>query len=307
MKKLIAGLLAVVSFTAYANNIELIAPFPPGGAVDFVARAMQKSLNQKLDNETIVVNKPGAEGRIAVKYALQQPQNSNTLILFSTSLAFNRVIFNDPGYSFDDFDVIGPLVTVPAMFAVSNQSGIKDFQDFIRVAKTKKLNCGTSNSASLFIGRYMLKQLNLTNVEIVTFKGTGEVTTNLIGGNIDCSIDAMQTYLPLHKDNKLKIIALGDSFNDPALKGVKLFSDFVPDARFNNWYSVGIPKNSQAVNSVAITRALRNLHNDKTFVTTISGANLVSVQPPPSGNTFIDREYKKYEELRKTVGIEKTN
>lgn len=305
MKKLFFIVLTAICFIAYADPIEIVVPFTPGGAVDFTARAIQKQIVESLSKETIVLNKPGAEGKIAIKYALQRPNTSNTILLFTAGLAFNKVLFTNPGYEYSEFEYIMPLVQTPTIIAVSNNSGIKNFDEFIVASQNKKINCGTSNNASLFFGRFISKKLNLNNIEIVPFKGSSELTVQLTGGNIDCVVDALQVYLPLHKDKKIKIIALGNYFKDSSLNDTKQFSDFIPGLTFSNWIGIAIPVNMNTEDKKVIIKFLNQLYKNKSFVNAVNGATLQTAIPANNGLHFIETEYQKFESMRQLIGIEK--
>jgi len=279
MKKILLAILATVSLSAYSKApIELVVPNLPGGQIDVFARQAQKQLISELGREVIVVNKPGGDGRIAVQYVQRQSATAPVFLVFSTGLAFNRILFDDPGYSYSDYEFIGPLNTTPATFAVSTQSGIRTVGDFITQAQLRPLNCGASNSASLLAGRYMMKKLKLTNVQIVPFKGSSELNAQLIGGAIDCAVDTWLAQGNLHRSGKIKVLAVGKPVDD-----IRTFSEIIPGFEFYNWAGIAIPvRNTSAVKS-ELVKAVRRW-------------------PGGSGNNkFLETQYKNYQVMNQTI------
>ena len=310
MKKFISGLLLLFSVLSYADQpIEIIVPFSPGGATDVFARATQKYLIAKLNNQDIyVMNKPGADGRLAARYALQKPADGSSIIVVSTgTFLYAKVLYNDLGYDYSDFDIIAPITTSPATLIVNNKSGITSLEEFIRASKNRKLNCGSSSSASTFIGQYLISKLNLQNVEIIPYKGSSQVLTDLMGGHLDCAVEPVAIYIPAIKSNLIRVIAIASDHRPSNLPGVSLFKDSIPGFVFSNWYGMGILKNTPESKKAKILDELRRMVNDPEFIRDIAVTNLELIQPRPSAQEFIENEYIKMTAIGQSLNIKKTN
>jgi tripartite-type tricarboxylate transporter receptor subunit TctC len=188
MKKITLLLLSIfLSLTTQASKpIEIIVPYPPGGTVDTVARAVHQEINRHTDLNTVVVNRPGAEGVVAAQYFLSTPGDKIYITATGTSLFLkltNKTTTFDP---INDFQIIGPVATASTVLVVSEKSGINDLSDFIKQSRTRNFNCGTSNSIATFFGEYFSHHYK-TKLTIVPYKGSAMVLSDLIGGHINCA------------------------------------------------------------------------------------------------------------------------
>jgi len=310
MKKLLTLFLALVITFAHADQpIEIIVPFSPGGATDVFARAAQKYLIDQLNNPDIfVMNKPGADGRIGARYARQKPADGSSMVVISTgTFLYAKVLYNDLEYDYSDFDIIAPIATSPASLLVSIKSGVTTLEEFISLSKRKKLNCGTSSSASTFVGQYLLSKLKLQNIELVPYKGSNQVLMDLMGGHLDCAVEPVAIYIPAIKNNSIKVIATASDHHPSNLPAVPLFSDLFPEFVFSNWYGMGILKTTPDLKKYKILDALRRMVNDPGFIRDIAITNLELTQPKTSAQEFIENEYIKMSAIGQTLNIKKTD
>ncbi len=308
MKQLFLALLFAVS-TVHANDVrELVSPYAPGGVVSSFGRVLQKHVVEELKVDMVMVNKPGADARIGVKYVANQPADGKTWILAATGpFLFNQVVYEDPGYNVNDFDLVVPMAQSPSIIAVSNQSGITNLKEFIQRAQTKPMNCGVSNSGALFLTKYVVSKLKLDKVEIVNFKGASEVSMALMNGTIDCSVDTLQSQFRFHQDNKLKIIAVSSVAKNELLPNTELFSKVLPNFSFYSWYGIGVLKATPLRDKALILQAMRNINQSESYRNNIRALGLELGNPAVDPHTFIQNEYQRFEAIRKSAGIAKQN
>ena len=305
MKKLL--ILLFISFSVNAAEVkELVSPYAPGGVVSTFGRIVQKYLIEEMKVDTVLVNKPGADARIGVKYVANQPANGNHWIVASTGpFLFNQVVYNDPGYRVTDFDLVLPMAQSPSVIAVSNQSGITTLNEFIKQAKTRPLNCGVSNSGALFLTKFLINKLNLTKVEIISYKGASEVSTALIGGTLDCSVDTLQSQLKYHQDKRLKIVAVSSNSPNTAIENVALFSTVIPKFSFYSWYGVGVLKATPVKEKALILAALKDINRNEKYRQSIDAIGLELGDSTVDSQEFIKTEYAKFEKIRQQANIPK--
>lgn len=305
MKKLLLWwLFAAVSFSVQSQPIEITVTFTPGGANDTFARATQKYLNKQLGLQSVIVNRPGAEGRIGVKYAAARPADGSNLLVVSTgTFLFSRVLNQTLDYDVHAFDVVVPVATSPIAVVVSNGSSIANWADFLAQARQRPINCGYSNTASRFVGAYIKKQLGLDNVELIPYKGGNDVATAVLSTQIECAIEPQSTYMKHHRSNKLRIIATTDSDSDIR---VALMRNSIPGFVFQTWYGIGILKNTPNSIKLPILSAMRDIYRDPQFQEHMNLADLV-VRPPGdvTGNKFLDQQYEFWENVRQNLNIAK--
>jgi tripartite-type tricarboxylate transporter receptor subunit TctC len=198
-------------------------------------------------------------------------------------------------------------VTTPIAISVSAASSIATFQDFVAAAKSRPVNCGISNTASMFTARYLVKQLGLTNLEIIPYKGGGDVVTALQGNNVECAIEPQFVYRQPHLDRRIRILATTDNEVDSGLGTVALVKNHVPGFVFQTWYGIGILKNTPDTIKTPVLDALKTIQRDERFRTAMHSANLQVREYTTPGNRFLDIEYQRWERIREELGIPKQN
>lgn len=308
MKKILLSFLIVFFATnTLANDVkEIVSPYAPGGVVSTFARVLQKYLVEEMNVNAVVVNKPGADARIGVRYVASKPADGNTWIMAATGpFLFNQVVYKDLGYNVEDFDLVVPMAQSPSVIVVSNQSGITNLKDFIIWARNKPMNCGTSNSGANFLTRYLVSKLDLKQVQIVPFKGASEVSTALLSGSIECSVDTLQSQLQLHNDNKLKIIAVSSVKTNEQLPTVTLFNEVIPGFSFYSWYGIGVLKNTATEAKQPILTALRKINTNENYRKTVRSLGLELGNPVQDPQAFIRKEYQRFDAIREQFQINK--
>jgi len=306
MKHLLFALLFAVSSAHAAEVKELVSPYAPGGVVSSFGQVIQKYVTEELKIDMVMVNKPGADARIGVKYVAGQPANGATWIVAATGpFLFNQVVYTDPGYRVADFDLVVPMAQSPSIIAVSNQSGINTLTEFVQQAKSRPMNCGVSNSGAVFLSNFLINKLKLTQVQLINFKGASEVSTALMNGTIDCSVDTLQSQLRYHKDKRLKIIAVSGRNPSTELPDAKLFSSVIPKFTFYSWYGVGVLKSTPLRDKAVILQAMRNINQNENYRNSIRSLGLELGTPAEDPQQFIQTEYLRFDAIRQAAGIDK--
>ena len=303
MKKILFALLFAMT-SAWSNTITVTVPHPPGGAPDVWTRIVAKHLTQELGNDYIIVNKPAADGRIAIDYVASQPADGKNLITTSTGpFLFNKVLFNKLNHDYTDFDIMAPMVRVPLVLSVSNNLGVSTLTEFVALAKTKPLNCAGSGASSVFVGKQFFHKVAVKEVQFIPFKGSADMNVQLAAGNIDCAFDTTLAALPLHKGGKFKIIAASTESKLSEVPTAMLLSSVVPGLTFYNWYGLGMRINTPG--SEKIFTVLRKLNQNSVYQSEMNQRGLEIVTPPEHGSQWIHNEYQKYESVRLQLKIDK--
>jgi len=219
-------------------KLEIVVPNPPGGTTDQVARHIQSILSSHTDRSVIVVNKPGAFGKIAMDYVTSNSTKKDMILIISTGTFVQSVI--DSNNDLKNFYVVAPVMTTQSVLVTTTTSNIRNWKEFLARARNEPLSCGVSNGASNLAAQYLIKKLNLPNVEIIPFSGSTGVNTSLLGNHIQCAFDTLTTLQPLIQDGKLSILAT--MANKPPKQYPNLLSieQNVPGFDFQNWYAVAV-------------------------------------------------------------------
>lgn len=190
------------------KTVSLIVPFPAGGGVDTVGRVIANKLSEKLGQQVIVVNRPGAGSVIGVRDAARSAPDGYTILMLVTGASLP----SNPGYDLQkDFTPIGTVASIPIVIMAHPSVPVKSMTDLVALAKKEpgQLNIGTPPSPTLnYFGAELFKSMTKTNVVIVTYKGTGPLTSDLLGGHIKLAFNTLPPAIGNIKSGAIRAIAV---------------------------------------------------------------------------------------------------
>lgn len=209
-----AQLLPAAWAQAYPSKpVKLIAPFPPGGGVDSVARLIAERLSVRIGQAIVIENRPGAGSTIGAEAFAKSPADGYTLMLGSVSSyaiaphMYKNLAFDMPR----DFVSIVEIGNGTVGLVVTADLPVKNLQELIALAKSKP---GELSYASSGIGGVqhlyaeMFKQMTGVNMVHVPYKGTSQMLPDLISGRVPITFDSMPAHLPHLKSGKLRALAV---------------------------------------------------------------------------------------------------
>ena len=223
----VAALLLAVALPALgqqypAKTIRFIAPFPPGGGVDIVARAMADKLSSRLGQSIVVENKPGAGMTIGTDLAAKSAPDGYTLLIGPIgSQAIVHHMY--PKRTFDfarDFAPVARIGYGTIAFIVPQSSPARSVQDFVALAKANpgKLTFASSGTGALIhLTGEMFKQAAGIDLTHIPYKGTTQLLPDLMDGRLDMALDSLPAYLPHLKAGKVRALAVASRGRSPVL------------------------------------------------------------------------------------------
>ncbi len=206
-------LLGSSAAKAQDNNVlRLIVPYPAGGGTDRTARLLAEALQPRLGQTVIVENVTGVGGRLAMRQFAAAPADANLLLLANPALmVVAPKVFQNNGYDPDkDYQPVSVVTTYEMAVAVPATSPIREFGALLAWlrANPDKASIGVPATGSLphFFALMLTEQAN-TKAEVIGYKGSAPLSTDLIGGHVPVAIDAFETLLPQHEAGKLRILS----------------------------------------------------------------------------------------------------
>src|SRR6266853_79943 len=194
IRALVAAAAWVAASTAFAQDaypskpVHLLVPFPPGGAVDIVARTLGDELAKRLGQSIIIENRPGAGGTIAAQAAAKSPPDGYTLVVVASGHAIVPFLYPKLPYDvFADFTPITLLGNSPNLALVRADSPIKTLDDLIAAARARpgQLSYGhAGNGTSPHLAGELLKYMAKIDITPIPYKGGAPALTDLIGRHI---------------------------------------------------------------------------------------------------------------------------
>src|SRR5436190_13894655 len=204
----------------YPNrSITLIVPFPPGGGVDTIARVMSAKLAVALGQQIIIENRPGAGAVIGTRAAAKAPPDGYTLVMFTTGVSLPA----NTGYEIKDFAPIGTISSTPIVLMANPALPAKSLAEVLALAKKEpgKLSVGTPPPPTLnYFAAELLKVMTGADITIVTYKGTGPLTNDLVGGHVPLAFNTIAPALGNIQAGKIRAIAVAAPKRAAALPDV---------------------------------------------------------------------------------------
>ena len=286
---LLAASLLPAALTAWAQPptftepVTLTVGYVPGGASDNAARIVAKALSREIGVPVIVENKPGGGGRIAAADLKNTKKGRNALMLGNPAVTvIAPIVFSDLNYNPQtDFKPVALVTDYSFALGVPASSKVNSVEQFIEWAKAnpKQLNIGVPATGSLphFFGLMLADKLGL-KPEIVGYKGSSQLLTDLAGGNIPVAIDTLDTFLPMAKSGKVKVLGVSSDQRDASLPDVPPFHEAGIDIRATGWNAVFAPASMDDEVVTYLGDAISKAMGDATVQKEIRSVNLVPVQ-----------------------------
>ena len=226
--------------------IRIIVPFAPGGGSDLIGRLIAQKLTERLGQQVIVENKPGAGGNLGAEQAIKAPADGYTLLLVAGSYTVNPSLYK---LSWDSANDISPIIQLsqgPFLIAVHPSVPAKTLKEFIDLAKKQpdRFSYGTSGAGSI---THLASELFLDMAKIkavhVPYKGTGPALNDTIAGNVQLIFGSVSTSLQHVKSGRLRALAVTTAKRIPAAPEVPTVAEAgVPGYEVVLWHGLVAPK-----------------------------------------------------------------
>ena len=196
-----------------AKPITLIVPFPAGGGVDVIGRIVADKLAAELGQPVVIDNRGGAAGVIGTRVAARAAPDGYTLVMATSgSIAINPNLYANPGYqTLKDLSPIGLISSTPIVLMAHPSAPEQSLAEVIASAKREpgKLNIGTPPpGTSAYLGGELFKSLAGVDIAIVTYRGTGPLTTDMLGGHVKLGLNVLSPAMSLLKSGSLNALAV---------------------------------------------------------------------------------------------------
>ena len=228
--------------------VRLIVPFGPAGASDITARLIGQWLSERLGQQFVIENRPGAGGNIGTEAVVRAAPDGYTLLYVTTANAVSATLYDKLNFNFiRDIAPVAPIVRFPYIMVVNPSVPAKTLPEFIAYAKA---NPGKINMASPGIGSTphvngeLFKVMTGTNMVHVPYRSAAAVMTDLLSGQVQLYFGTTASSLEYVRTGKLRALAVTIERRLDALPDIPTVGDFVPGYEASNWYGIGAPRNT---------------------------------------------------------------
>jgi tripartite-type tricarboxylate transporter receptor subunit TctC len=233
-----------------ARPVKLVAPFPPGGSIDIAARLIGQWLTERLGQQVVVENRPGAGGNVGSEAAIHSPPDGYTLLLCSVANAISASLYEKLNYDFaQDIAPVAAISRAPNVMVVNPSVPANTVPEFIAYAKANpgKINMASSGvGTSIHMSGELFKLMTGVTMQHVPYRGSAPMLTDLLAGEVQIAFDNLQPSIPHIKAGKLRALAVTTATRSDALPDVPTIADFVPGYEASTWNGVSAPKNTPA-------------------------------------------------------------
>ena len=304
------GAAAAPAEDAYPSRpVHIFVPYPPGGAVDIVARTLGDELAKRWGQPVVIENRPGAGGIVAEQALAQSPPDGYTLIVVATGHALNGFFYGTLPYDpFKDFTPISLIGSSPNMLLVRSDSPYQSVGDVIAAARAKpgQLSYGhAGNGTSSHLAGELFKYMAKIDITAVPYKGGAPALTDLIGGHIPLTFNNIPEAMGQIRAGAARPLGVTTATQSPVLPNVPTIAEAaLPGYETGVWWGVLAPAGLPA----AITAKLAN---DCAEVVQLPAVRqkLLQLGATPIGSApdvfakLIRDEYEKWGPIIKAAGI----
>jgi tripartite-type tricarboxylate transporter receptor subunit TctC len=250
-----AAALPAVSRIAWAQAypsrpVRIVVGFAPGGNHDINARLFGHWLSERLGQQFIIDNRPGASGNIAMESVVRSPPDGYTLITVATSSAINATLFENLPFIFlRDIAPVGTISRNVLVMEVHPSVPVATGLELIAYAKANpnKLNMASPGSGT---GPHMASELFklMTGVRMihVPYRGSGPMLNDLLSGHVQFGFDALASSIGHIRAGRLRALGVGNATRVEALPDVPSVAEFLPGYEASGWIGLGAPRNTPA-------------------------------------------------------------
>ena len=250
-----AAALPAVSRNAWAQGypsrpVRIIVPFAPGGSTDITARLIGQWLSERLGQQFLTENRPGAGSNIGTEVVVNAPPDGYTLLLVGASSAINATLYEKLNFNFlRDITPIAGIISIPFIMAVGPSFPAQTVSEFIAYAKGNpgKVNIASGgNGTAGHLSGELFKMMAGVNMVHVPYRGEAPALTDLLGGQVQVMFATMPASIEYIKAGKLRSLAVTTATRLDALPNVPTMGDFLPGYEASAWQGVGAPRNTPA-------------------------------------------------------------
>jgi tripartite-type tricarboxylate transporter receptor subunit TctC len=229
-----------------SKPIRIIAPFPPGGSVDAVARLIANDLAKPLGQQVLVDNRSGASGNIGMEIAKNAPSDGYTLVLNTMPLVTNQFLYPKVPYdAIADFAPISLISSSPNVMTVHPSLPVKTVKELLALARARpgQLNYASAGPATNpHIAGELFNSLGKVNLVVIHFKGGGPGLTATLSGETQITFSNISETTGLVKAGRLRAIGVTSLKRATVLPDVPTIAETLPGYEFTTWHALLAPR-----------------------------------------------------------------
>ena len=228
--------------------VKWVVGYPPGGATDIIARLIGQRLSEKLGQQFVIENKPGAGNNIATELVINAEPDGYTVLLVNPANYINTTLYANLKFNLPrDLAPVASFNRVPNVMTVNKDVQAKNVAEFIAYAKANpgKVNMASSgNGTSVHLSGEMFMAMTGIKMQHVPYRGAAPAITDMLGGQVQVIFDNMPSILQHIKAGSLRALAVTTTERSALLPDVPTVAETVPGYEASALFGMGAPKNT---------------------------------------------------------------
>ncbi len=289
-----------------AKPVRVIVGFPAGNSPDMITRLTCQFLSEKLGQQFVVENRPGAGSTIATEAALNAPADGYTLLGIVMSNTINASLYPNLKYDFGrDLAPVASIADAPYLVVVNTDLPAKTIPEFIDYARANPgkimMASGGTGTSTHVIGE-MFKMM--AKVDLVHVPYRGNYMPDLISGQVQVSFAPIPQSIEFVKSGKLRALAVSTANRIPSLPDVPTIGEFLPGFSADGWYGLGAPKSTPPEIVDRLNQAVNAGLADPKLKAQLAGLGVDPLPMTPADfGRFIAADIDKWAKVVKFAGI----
>ncbi|MCD0503276.1 tripartite tricarboxylate transporter substrate binding protein [Bordetella petrii] len=290
--------------------INWVVPFPPGGAMDNIARTLGEAMGRQLDTSFVIENRAGAGGNIGAAAVARAKPDGYTILIVANGMAVNPALY--PSLNYDpqgDFAPISLLAVVPNVLVTNPQrTGATSVADVIAKAKEKP-GAYTFASAGVGTSIHLAGELFVSMADIdmlhVPYKGSGPAVSDLLGGQVDYMFDSITSAKPHIDSGKLTALAVTTAKRSKALPNLPTVAEAgLPGYELTPWFAAFAPAGTPPEIVAKLNASMRQALADPKVKATLDAIGAEPIGSTPDElKTYLAKETEQGRKLVQERGI----
>jgi tripartite-type tricarboxylate transporter receptor subunit TctC len=226
--------------------VHIVVGFPPGLATDIASRLIGQALSQRMGQQFVVDNRPGAGGNIAAETVVRASPDGYTLLGASVANTVNATLYRNISFNFSrDFEPVGLIDRVPNVVVVNPSVPAATLTEFIAYAKANpgKINYASAGNGSASNTTGELFKM-MAGVDLLHVPYRASFITDLLSGQVQASFSPLPLVIGYIRDGKLRALGVTSATRSDALPGIPAVAEVLPGFEASAWHGIAAPKHT---------------------------------------------------------------
>jgi tripartite-type tricarboxylate transporter receptor subunit TctC len=305
---MLAGIGSASALDYPTRPVHWIVPYPPGGSTDILARLIGQWLSERLGQQFIIENKPGAGNNVGTEAAVRAAPDGYTVFLVNPANAINATLYSKLPFNFiKDIAPVAGFIRVPNVMEVNPEVPAKTVAEFIAYAKANpsKINWASSGTGtSVHLSGELFKIMTGVDMQHVPYRGSSPALTDMLSGTAHVMFDNMPSSLPHVQAGKLRALGVTTAKRSDALPDVPTVADTVAGYEASAFFGIGVPKGTPAEIVALLNKEINAALADpkmKAKLVELGGMSIAGT--PDDFGKVVAEETEKWGKVIKTGGV----